>query len=168
MQRSTIVLAIVSVFFATCGCAPDEECRKENIIRMKAMLYTQSFNETKKTYTPVEHTPDSLSVWGLGNDSLLYDRAQTNYVYLPLNKNAASSTFVLHYWYSPDENTHIDAQDTLVVSFVNTNTYISLECGCFVYQTLQDFQFTRHALDSIEVLNQQVNTFDEEHIRLYY
>lgn len=167
MQRWILALTIAIVLVAS-GCEPDEECRTENNIRMKAMLYTQSFDETKQVYTAVEHTPDSISVWGLGNDSILYDKAQTNYVYLPLNKNADSSVFVLRYWYSPDEGSSIDAQDTLLVTYVNQNVYISLECGCFVYHTLQDFRFTSHALDSVEVLNQQVNTLDEEHIRLYY
>ena len=63
---------------------------------------------------------------------------------------------------------NINGQDTIRIDHQNVQKYISLECGCYVSHTIRQAHVTRHAIDSMAILNQQVSSSDETHIQIYY
>jgi hypothetical protein len=106
-------------------------------------------------------TLDSVSVNGIGKDSVLYNNSKSvNSLKLPLNAALQQSDFVVCF------NNTID---TLSVFYTNNNAYfISFECGCIAAQTIDEVISTNHFIDSIRIVQREVINVDAEHIKIFH
>ncbi len=103
---------------------------------------------------------DSLNVWGVGNDSILYlDKKGVSEVLLPLRSDTSVTQFVFQFK---------ALTDTLTVYHTNINNYVSLECGCYVSYDLDTLESKNVLIDSIAIVNKQVRNFDEEHVQIFF
>jgi len=95
-------------------------------------------------------------------DSLLYDSAKVSKIFIPLDPNNQSASFVL----KVQEN-----MDTLNIFYRSTFYLVSYTCGFSNNFTVDYINYTKHNLNSIEILNEDVfaeDTETGEHIRVYF
>ena len=141
------------------SCANDEECRKDRYVQMNAKFYTKILNPITKNYTTSTLTIDSITVKGVGVDSILYKNSKKiNSLELPLNKFKSTSKFSLKF---------NQITDTITILHTNVEQYLSLECGCIKVHTIDTVLTTNHFIDSVKIKVRNVNTIQSEHVQIY-
>jgi len=62
-----------------------------------------------------------------------------------------------------------DITDTISVFYQNNDRYyLSLECGCIVVHKIDEVVSTNHFIDSISIINRDINTANAENIQIYH
>ena len=122
-------------------------------------FYHAAINTNTNLITKTALSIDSLSIQGLGVDSILYNNSKKiSKVILPLNKFVPESKFVV---------TFDKIKDTITVLHTNTNDFLSLECGCIKVHTIDTVLTTNHFIDSVKIAIHDVNTTNAEHLQIY-
>ncbi len=156
------VLIVISVFagllFAACN-GNDKTCRKERTIVVGVSLYKTTYDENTEMYV-ISPTTEKLTIQGIDSDSILYDDASLSKFNLPLHTQRDTTSFLL-------QRDSIGA-DTLTIFHRNETEFISLECGCFVYHTIENALSSLHQIDSVIIENTSVQNVAENHLRIYY
>ncbi|MDR2853835.1 MAG: hypothetical protein LBV31_00850 [Prevotellaceae bacterium] len=149
------LLLLVACFFASCGDEEDQ-CRQNMYVVMNLNFYQSVIDEEgAQKNSPLSLT---LTAQGEGIDSLLYNNDIRSAITLPLNKLDNHSTFAL---------TLNDTTGTLTVWHSNTEEYLSFECGCLVTFKIDSVQYAGQFIDSLSVINVDINTQNAENIQLY-
>ena len=59
--------------------------------------------------------------------------------------------------------------DTLSIEHLNTDNFISLECGCFVYHTIQRAYSCGTWIDSVAIITTEITSINaEEHLQVFF
>lgn len=106
---------------------------------------------------------DSLTVGGIGavGDSLLLDKATAvTQVYLPFNTDAASSAFFFDY--------HTGVADTVTFVYDAQPYFASEECGAAYRYHITKVDYTRHAINLIELTSNEVTNVNLETIHIFF
>lgn len=104
---------------------------------------------------------DSLTITALGTDSILLNRGKSiNHIILPLSYVDQETTFILHY-------TKL-LRDTIWVTHKNFPHFISMDCGISMFYQLREIQYTTFLLDSILLVDPNINDNEKENCRIYY
>ncbi|RGN47360.1 MULTISPECIES: DUF6452 family protein [unclassified Bacteroides] len=104
---------------------------------------------------------DSLTVTALDTDSILLNRGKgINHITLPLSYVNEETTFVLHY--------SRFLRDTIWVKHENYPHFISMDCGISMFYTLKEVQYTTYLLDSITLVNPDINDNEKDNYHIYY
>jgi len=144
----TIFLLAVVMFHA---CTQDETCRENTEINLHATFY--AFGTTNQM------TVDSLTVYGLGKDSLLYNvKNSINKINLPLNKTDNTSIFVMQF-------NHVN--DTLFVLHANSEYFVSFPCGMVITHQMDTVMTTNHVIREVKIINRDINTTNEQHVQIF-
>ncbi len=131
------------------SCTPDEECRQEENVRCKVVFALD--DGTAVAF-------DSLSVWGIGSDSVLYNNAKNvSSLSLPLRPDANITQFYIMIG---------DWSDGLTIYHTPTPYFVSMACGCFVYHTIDSVEVKGTIFHHAELLNAAVQNVEQENIRL--
>ena len=155
---NTFIFVLLSCFWM--ACTPDTECRQSSEAFLNVNYYAMEPDEETGFLVAKKVSVDSLNIWGVDCDSVLYNNRKTmSEISLPLQPVNEVSQFVFQY------KTLID---TLTIYHSNDNYFVSLECGCYVKHDLTDAFSCKTIIDSIAITNQQVTTFDEEHIQIFF
>jgi len=145
---------LLTIMKLSISCS-SEACLESTVATVKASFY--------KTGTDIPSTIDSLTIFGAGNDSTkIYDNAKkVSKITLPLNTSYGSSKFVL---------VINNITDTLVLYYTNYPYLISSECGISFFSTLDPDKYYVYGnrVDTIIFKNNNITTFDEENIRIFY
>ena len=141
---------------ALSGCRPDTVCRKDTGVALGVSvrwLFTDTLgNSTWQTAF------DSITVQGVGNDSVLYDNGKNlSSLWLPMRADTSVTAYLLR-WHGEE--------DTLYIRHDNTRHFISQACGCMVYHTLDTVWHRGSAIDSVTVVNSLVESDEQENIQL--
>ena len=113
-----------------------------------------------RTHAPVKLF-DSLSVTALDTDTILINRDKhIDHISLPLSYTAPQTTFVLHYSRL--------LQDTIRLTHENSPHFISTDCGIAMFHKLTNITYTQILIDSIRLVNSDVNDYEKENYRIYY
>ena len=104
---------------------------------------------------------DSISVWGVGSDSLVYNKMNLNELALELNPNTQETQYVIQVKQSG--NTFID---TLSLFHTNQPWFQSMECGCMVFSTLDSCKTTGSIFQSASILDSKIINHKTEHVLL--
>jgi hypothetical protein len=144
------ILLIVVIFFYSCA---SESCLEDTTSYVNAAFY--------KTGTNKPYAPDSITIYGLGNESSkLYNKAiNVLSVKLPLNASAVSCGFVMKV---------NNITDTIHFKYSNYPHLISKECGIGYYFTLDSCKMTGNVVDTVIIRNKNITTFNDENIRIYF
>lgn len=151
------------------SCTVDEQCRRNKIVEMGIGFYHVVKNDSTKIVTTTSLSIDSLTIKGLKYDSIaqnyvyvdsnLYIKSKlTSKIYLPLHKFKVESKY---------EVTFNQTKDTITVLHENADQFLSLECGCIKIHTIDTVLTTNHFVDSIRIINHNVNTNNAENIHLF-
>jgi hypothetical protein len=106
-------------------------------------------------------TADSITIYGIGKESTkIYDKAKNvTKISLPLNASTEKCGFVIKI-----NNT----VDTLRFSYSSYPHLISKECGISFYFYLDSYLVSGTKVDTIIIRNNNITTFNEENIRIFY
>lgn len=139
-----------------CGCTVDQQCRTAFDVRMQAVFRADSLqaDSTYATYA----IWDSITVQGLGRDSVLYDnRKGITTLQLPLRPDTTVTAYRL---------TYHGRTDTLYIIHNNDIQFISLACGEVIYHTIEGFRARGTWIDSIALIDSTVQATVKDNIRL--
>lgn len=139
-----------------CGCTVDQQCRTAFDGRMQAVFRADSLqvDSTYATYA----IWDSITVQGLGRDSVLYDnRKGITTLQLPLRPDTTVTAYRL---------TYHGRTDTLYIIHNNDIQFISLACGEVIYHTIEGFRARGTWIDSIALIDSTVQATVKDNIRL--
>ncbi|MGM9817660.1 MAG: DUF6452 family protein [Paludibacteraceae bacterium] len=156
MRKLLILVVFVPLLIA---CNNDTECRQERYVAMGIKLFQTKFDANEEAYVVSDFTPDSITIYGVDNDSILYYKKQNNVFDLPLRKTEPISRFVLY------ANGYYD---TITVFHENTDNYLSMECGCVVFANIKAVVPTNNRIDSAIIRIPEVVNVSATHVELYY
>lgn len=146
-----IILAIGCILMEACAennCSPGGQ----SVVRM---TFINSL--TKEPVTLF----DSLTVTALGTDSILINRdSHIDHLSLPLSYTDNETHFVLHY--------NRILRDTINLTHENIPHFISTDCGVGMFHKLTNLSYTQILIDSIRLVNSDVNDYEKENYRIYY
>jgi hypothetical protein len=143
-----IMLPAIILFIASCTAG---SCFEETESYLKASFYVNA----------TVAAPDSLTLYGLNNDSLIYNKTvNVQPALFPLNASAESSSFVIQV---------NGISDTIQFHYTSYPHLISKECGYTYYHLLDSVpKYTQHFIDTIYVSNKTITNLNVENIRIFY
>jgi len=143
-----IILPGTVLFLLSCKAG---SCFEETESYLKASFYIN----TKLT------SPDSLTLYGLNNDSLIYYKtASVQPALIPLNASTESSIFAIQI---------NGVTDTIEFRYSSYPHLISKECGYTFYHQLDTLpKFTKHIIKDIYTGNETITNLNVENIRIFY
>jgi Family of unknown function (DUF6452) len=145
----TVILSGLILFILSCT---PESCFEETSALLKATFYKAGSN------TP--NTADTLTVYGIGNDSLIYDKAlKVSTIKLPLDASSRTSGFVIKI---------NEITDTLIFTYSSYPHLISKECGITFFYNLESYSVNGTKIDTIIFRNNKITNLNEENIRIFY
>lgn len=124
-------------------------------VRLTASFYSKQSSSSL--------TLDSVSVRGIGRDSLLYENETLSELELFLNPTSDTTRFLISIQQDGALYT-----DTLTFHHTNTVWFQSLECGYMVFNHLQSCSHEGSIFDSVVIEDSTVNNNDSEHVRIYF
>lgn len=153
-----ITTSLLAVFLTACNSSDD--CREETDVKLTIDFMTRTYDNNSKTYKNAALVIDSLTVRGLGSDSLIYNNSKKlKSIKLPLRIGSDETAFEIRF---------NDITDTLYFHHNNNDQYfISLECGCVVAHEILRISTTAHFSDSIIINNKDVNNIETTHIQIF-
>jgi hypothetical protein len=135
------------------SCTP-LTCFEDTESFLKASFYKQG--------TETILAPDSITMYGVGNENLLfYKKAiKVQPVLFALNPSVSTCTYIIK----------INAlTDTIKFTYNNLPHLISKECGyTYYYNLTEDPVYTKNAIKFLSVTKGSITTLNEENIRIYY
>jgi hypothetical protein len=147
-------LALIVLLLPGCN---SKGCYEDMSVRLYANFYTIDTDDGE-----VAVSVDSLSVWGVGTDSLLYDNADESGLELILNPNSQQTQYVV----AAVQDGYIFV-DTLTFDHTNEPWFQSMECGCRVFSTLTGCRTKGIIFQSAVIADSSVNNLESEHVKLY-
>lgn len=128
-------------------------CYEDNSVRLQVGFYQQSSSSLVAI--------DSVSIWGVGSDSLLYNNKSLQTFELDLNPLSYETRYVIRV-----QDGLFRMQDTLTIRHQNQPWYESSDCGCVLHSSI-DTCFTAETLfESVTIQERQVQSNDIQHILL--
>ena len=154
----------ISLLFVLCSllltnCASDGSCRQTAAVSLGIEFYKSRFDIGLEEYVYETYT-DTLTIFGLGNDSLLANGSLIREIRLPLKPFDNQSTYIFEPKYL--------LPDTITFFYENENNFISLECGCLVLHRITDIEHTFHNIDSVVIKNNFAADEKAKNIRIYF
>lgn len=145
-------ILLPGVFLLMVSCTPGT-CLEETESYLKASFYN---NDTK-----IPGAPDTLSVYGLNMDSVLYDKStKVSKALFPLNASAEKCSFIINI---------NGITDTIEFRYSSYPHLISRECGYTFYHHLDTMpEYTKHAIKDIYTGNETITNLNVENIRIFY
>ena len=155
--RNIYLFALAFLF----ACTQTENCTQEKNVLMQVGFYQKTMDSTTKIYSKSALTIDSIWVMGLGTDSLLYNKETSiKSINIPLKKTIEQTDYIVRF-----NNT----TDTISIFHTNNDRYyLSLECGCVVAHSIDEIVSTGHFIDSVSIINRDINTTNAENIQIYH
>jgi hypothetical protein len=155
MKRNLVIkhtALIAGAILLMISCTP-ESCFEETNAFVKTSFYL--------TGTGKAHSPDSLTLYGIGmNTKKIYNKA-TNVTpaLLPLNSSSENCGFMIRI---------NGISDTITFSYSSYPHLISKECGYTFFHKIDTPVYTKHIIDKVKILKSSITTINEENIRIYY
>src|SRR5512140_2318718 len=153
LLTAILFLATIGFIFLTPACSP-QACFEETNAFVKATLYDNIKKKPK--------APDSLTVFGLGKDTLYKKSRGIQPALLPLNDSAGTCTFIVII---------NGVNDTITFRYNSYPHLVSKECGYTFFHNIENIDsadYTRNMIDFIYTGSKNITTSNEENIRIFY
>lgn len=153
-----IIVPGIIMFLSSCTTG---SCFEETECYVKASFY-KNIPINADSLGLLRTPPDSLALYGLNNDSIIYNQSRSiQSALIPLNASADSCTFVIEI---------NGAFDTIEFRYTNYPHLISKECGYTFYHHLDTIipHEHFHAIKRIEYINKTITNLNAENIRIIY
>lgn len=151
-------LSLVALCLATMACS-DDSCADNSSSLPLATFYV---GDAQQTIT-------GLTVMGIGvpGDSLLAESKSLKEIYLPLQVTTGSTSFALSRVVKVD-TVAIEYRDTLTLNYEATEYFHSIECGTMFNFDISGVRHTRHAIDSVVLINNLVTNTRTPSLRIHF
>lgn len=166
MHRNAIIMLLkksfkfAAILYATIlllsGCSSNG-CYEDMSVKLYANFYT--INLSGKA---IAVQMDSITVKGVGSDSLLYKNKTLSGFVLDLNTNATQTQYLV----TTQQNGYLFV-DTLTLEHQNAPWFQSMECGCRVFSTLKSCRVNRVIFQSAVITDSSVINLKTEHVRIF-
>lgn len=139
------------------ACTSDTTCRKDMTVSVIMTLQADSLNAQGHS---VKYTAwDSVTVQAIDNETyILYNNKNIKKIPLFLRPDTTITAFLM---------TFHNQTDTLFVEHTPRQYFVSLACGCAVYHTITAAWSTDYRVDSIQIVNANVENAVQENLCLY-
>ncbi|MGC3979526.1 MAG: DUF6452 family protein [Paludibacteraceae bacterium] len=128
----------------------DDTCRKSRSVSAGIYFYKDTLNINTGDTVSLALSVDSITVYGLDVDSILYKNVKkVSNIHVPLNPFADESKFVI-------KSNMI--YDTLTIRYTQEYQFLSLECGSVHAQHLSSVSTTGHFFKKTTISTSEVNT----------
>ncbi len=139
------------------ACEPDKTCRQDVDVNATILL-KGTFIDTAGVASSFT-TWDSITVQGVGSDSVLYDNEKSvSKLLVPLRIDKNVTAYAL---------TWRGKTDTLYMWHDNTQRFISMACGCVVYHTIESVAGRSVWMDSLKLVNSAVENIEQDNVQVY-
>lgn len=147
-----LIYSMLTILTILSGCTEDNFCLS-NQHAMQTGFYVSNSRVQKDTVL------NRAVVFGLENDSILYQNAKVSKLFLPLSFDGTSTVFVL--------NDSVFSE-TIYIYHTKTLNYISRECG-FIYDfKIDSISHTNVFIDSVEIFYPYVKYGENlENVKIY-
>jgi hypothetical protein len=152
LSKPLLFIALV-VLLLSCG---SNGCYEDMSVKLYANFYTLN-NKGVEVAVQV----DSMTVRGIGSDSILYQNKTLSGFELDLNPNVGQTQFLV----TAVQNGYA-FKDTLTLVHHNKPWFQSMECGCRVFSTLDACRVGGIIFKSAEIADSSVINLKSEHVRL--
>jgi len=145
-----IIMPGLILFLISCAIG---SCFEETESYLKASFYNYTTNKPT--------SPDTLSLYGLNQDSIIYNKkANVQHALIPLNSSKESCTFIIKI---------NGVTDTVEFHYTSYPHLISKECGYTFYHYIDTFpKYTKHNIKDIFTSNKTISTLNVENIRIFF
>ncbi len=156
-----ITLLFVSGLAVFSSCINEEVCEDVSSLPVRIGFYmTDTLNEEN----PV--AINNLTIYGMGNDSLLYNNNdEVASIELPLNATEDSCAFIFQY--SNAQDSIIVPNDTIWFDYQRKPNLISMDCGFVTFYEINEIDYTRNVIDSVNVDDPNISNSLDEHIKIF-
>jgi hypothetical protein len=141
------------------SCTSDGECRKDRDVLLAANFYVVDYDSVTLVYITKSYS-DTITIFGLGNDSVLSDSINIKSISLPLKPFESTTKFVFQVLNK--------TPDTIAFIHKNEEYFLSLECGELVFHTLENVEFTTNQIDSVLIMDKDITLNKTENIKIYF
>lgn len=156
-------ITVCYIIFLVCliallgACTSDTTCRKDMTVSAIMTLQADSLNAQGHS---VKYTAwDSVTVQAIDNETyILYNNKNIKKIPLFLRPDTTITAFLM---------TFHNQTDTLFVEHTPRQYFVSLACGCAVYHTITAAWSTDYRVDSIQIVNANVENAVQENLCLY-
>lgn len=146
------------------SCLNDEVCEDVASVPVRIGFYAENPDETADN--PVPLSINNITIFGAGNDSILYkNQDNVSQVELPLDANADSCAFIFRILTLDDAKFFVE--DTLWLFYHRKPNLISMECGFTTFFELTRLEYSRNIIDSVEIDDANITTSLNEHVKIY-
>ena len=159
------VKILLVVLLVASGCSSPNYCFEDMTTAFKVKLYRMVYDATQEKYVE-QSCSVPVTVYGLGNDSMLYDLKTTSSLALPLMKLDTLSTFIVQQMKVEEGDTSY-IEDTLWINHTNGLEFVSLECGCASIYTVNSVGYSVNGIDSVKILNTSVDRTQVDNLKIY-
>ncbi len=134
------------------GCS-SSDCTLSN----RSYVYMLFYDEDNAAMT----LTNTITVTAAGTDSILVNsESSATQLELPLSYTNETDTFVMQY-------TSI-MLDSIFVRHTNIPHFLSMDCGLGMYYHLDSVWSTHNAIDSIKIINPDIDYDEAEHIKIWF
>lgn len=160
-SRLKVWLPLMLLTWVLPSCLNEDVC--EDVASVPARIGFSMINP--KDGEPQTIAMDSLTVFGLGNDSILYNKTNNvSRIELPLIPGADSCAFVIAHTY---DSILPPLADTLWFFYQTKPNLISMDCGFVTFFELEKVTYSRNFIDTLTIeFSSIINNLDE-HIKIF-
>lgn len=152
-SKRTAFLTAVVLLLSSCS---SNGCYENMSVKLYANFYTVN---SKGVEVAVQ--VDSMTVQGVGSDSILYKNKTISSLALDLNPTATETQFLV----KAVQNGYVFV-DTLTLMHHNKPWFQSMECGCRVFSTLDACRVSGIIFKSATIADSAVTNKKVEHVRI--
>ena len=141
------------------SCLTEEVCEDIDV-----MIRIGFYEDNPDNEEPSPVFIDSLTVYGLGVDSLIYNNAfNVGQIELPLASHQDSCAFVFRF---PGNERNL-VYDTLWFHYTRSPKLISMECGFVTFFHLKDITYSTNQTSTIEIEDPDITNDFNEHVKIF-
>jgi len=144
-------LILLLPIFISCGSTG---CYNETDVKVYCSFYSISKGAAVSL--------DSLSVWGVGSDSLIYKKQTISQLALELNPNSTKTQYVVQ-----SKTGNYVFTDTLTFIHTNKPWYESKDCDCMVFSTLDTCLTTGGIFQYATIPDHNIINYEKTHVVLH-
>lgn len=153
MNRGLHLFISLCLIFFMIHCE-DDPCEETLDIPVGVTFHTIDTNGTKQ-----DIAISALSVYARDNDSIVADSSlNVHELKLPLNPHAESCMFI----FDADS-----LQDSISFLYDNNIEFVSQDCGFKSVYDIDTIISTNHFIDSLNIIQNTVNSSDENHLEIF-
>lgn len=159
MLRNWRYIALVVCTMMIVACTTDTTCRQDMEVAMGVTLHADSLNDKGLA---VKYTKwDSITVETVGSNGIgivVDNKKGLSKLTLPMRPDTTRTAYII---------TFHEQTDTLFVEHTQRQYFVSLACGCAIYHTINNAWSTDWRVDSVVILNANVENAVQDNLRIY-